>query len=301
MSTYAPALSSSDEDDDKNFYTDATKTYLKEIGYYPLLTPQQELLAAQQGNLQRLIEANLRLVVSIAKRYNNSEVPILDLIQEGNRGLIRAAHKYDPYKVNPETGKPYRFTTYATWWIRQAISRASGEQHHLIKKPVHINDKIRKALRKINDLEASLGKLPNTQEMLEVTQLSYSSLQEILILKDDAISLDAPWSDTTGNMAYGDFGYSLGETLEDTRAIDPNDVAIRNDLRDRINEALECLEPRSRDILILRFGLQGHETHTLEQCAEFFELTRERIRQIEVKALKVMRVSTLLQQFRKED
>ena len=271
----------SDED-----VTNGLHSYLGEIGRVPLLSAEREYFLAQQSARgcpharAQLVEANLRLVVSTAKRYaNGNQVLLLDLIQEGNLGLLRAAEKYDPQKINPQTGQPYRFSTYATWWIRQAISRALGEQVHLIHIPVHVVESITSVKKATRVLSLELGRDPTFDEIAERVGISRERLVELMGLAETPISLDAP--------AGEEFDYSLAETLEDARATINTDTQC---LRAVLVHAVESLpNARTREIMSMRYGLDDGECHTLEEVSHAFDLTRERIRQIEVKALRMLR------------
>ena len=268
------------EEDKGGTIDDAVKQYLKEIGTFPLLTAEQELLLAERvahGDLrahQRLIEANLRLVVSIAKHYSNQGLPLLDMIQEGNIGLMRAAQKFD-YK------RGFRFSTYATWWIRQAISRAIAEQSRTIHIPVHVVEliyKMRRITRRMYQ-EQGLEALP--EQLAAEVGLSKERVVELLNLSEQPISLDAPVAD--------DEQYHLADTLEDMSMIAPADQVSQQLLRDYVENAMTVLSPRERLIIELRYGLQDGHYHTLDEVSAEFKLTQERIRQIEVKALRKLR------------
>src|SRR5713226_7080522 len=259
---------------------DSVKQYLKEIGLYPLLTAEQELLLAERvahGDLrarQKLIEANLRLVVSIAKRYSNQGLPLLDLIQEGNIGLMRAAQKFD-YK------RGFRFSTYATWWIRQAISRAIAEHSRTIHIPVHVVELIYKIKRVARRLYQEQGIEPLPEQIAAEVGLTKERIVELLNVSEQPISLDAPMAE--------DEQYHLADAIEDTTMAAPVDEVSQKVLRANIAEAMTILNPRERTILELRYGLQDGYFHTLDEVSVEFKLTRERIRQIEVKALRKLR------------
>jgi RNA polymerase primary sigma factor len=258
----------------------AIRQYLAEIGRFPLLTAAQEMQIARrvaEGDLeaqQRLVEANLRLVVSIAKRYNNQGLYLLDLVQEGNLGLIRAVQKFDP-------SRGFRFSTYATWWIRQAISRAAGEHTRTIHIPVHVVEMIYKIKRITRMLYQELGRDPDPAEIAEAASLTKERVVELQNMAEMPISLDAPLID--------DEQYHLADILEDTCTAGPVDVVTHQVLRDQISSALQALNARERQVIELRYGLQDGHCHTLEELSSFFKLTRERIRQIEVKALRTLR------------
>lgn len=258
----------------------AIRQYLGEIGRYPLLTAEQESRLAQrviEGDIeaqQRLVEANLRLVVSIAKRYTNQGIALLDLVQEGNLGLIRAVQKFDP-------SRGFRFSTYATWWIRQAISRALAEHTRTIHIPVHVVELIYKIKRITRHLYQELGREPLAEEIAKATRLSKERIVELQSMAETPISLDAPLIE--------DEQYHLADTLEDTSTATPADAVTHQALRDQISRALETLNLRERQVIELRYGLQDGYCHTLEELSLQFKLTRERIRQIEVKALRTLR------------
>ena len=271
-----------DEDEASNDLgvDNAIRQYLAEIGRFPLLNSEQELTLAwsvAQGDMEaqrRLVEANLRLVVSIAKRYNNHGISLLDLVQEGNLGLIRAAQKFDP-------ARGFRFSTYATWWIRQAISRAVAEHTRTIHIPVHVVEMIYKIKRITRNLYQELGRDPLPEEVAEAAKMSKERVFELQSMAETPISLDAPLID--------DEQYHLADTLEDTRATAPADIVTHQALRDQITSALETLNQRERQVIELRYGLHDGHCHTLEELSACFKLTRERIRQIEVKALRTLR------------
>lgn len=270
-----------DEDNEEdNEAENAIRQYLAEIGRFPLLTPEQELKIARrvaEGDMtaqQHLVEANLRLVVSIAKRYNNHGISLLDLIQEGNLGLIRAVQKFDPRRG-------FRFSTYATWWIRQAISRAVAEHTRTIHVPVHVVELIYKMKRISRQLYQDLGRDPFPEEIATAINLSKERVVELQSIAETPISLDAPLID--------DEQYHLADTLEDTHAVAPAEIVTHQALRDQISHALETLNYRERQVIELRYGLHDGYCHTLEELSVYFKLTRERIRQIEVKALRTLR------------
>lgn len=269
-----------EEESDQQETDNAIRQYLAEIGRYPLLTAEQELRIARlvvNGNeeaQQRLVEANLRLVVSIAKRYNNHSISLLDLIQEGNLGLIRAAQKFDPQRG-------FRFSTYATWWIRQAISRAVAEHTRTIHIPVHVVELIYKMKRITRQLYQDLGRDPSSEEIAGTLHISKGRVVELQSMAETPISLDAPLIEEEQ--------YHLADTLEDTCATAPAEAATHHVLREQIASALEILSQRERQVIELRYGLQDGYCHTLEEVSTHFKLTRERIRQIEVKALRTLR------------
>ncbi|WP_242527233.1 sigma-70 family RNA polymerase sigma factor [Ktedonosporobacter rubrisoli] len=268
------------EEGEEKEVENAIRQYLAEIGRYPLLSPEQEQMVAHRvadgdQNAQRhLVEANLRLVVSIAKRYNNHGISLLDLIQEGNLGLIRAAQKFDPRRG-------FRFSTYATWWIRQAISRAVAEHTRTIHIPVHVVELIYKMKRVTRQLYQELGRDPFPEEIACAINLTKERVVELQSMAEAPISLDAPLID--------DEQYHLADTLEDTQAAAPADVVTHQVLQEHISHALETLSQRERQVIELRYGLHDGYCHTLEELSAYFKLTRERIRQIEVKALRTLR------------
>jgi RNA polymerase primary sigma factor len=281
--------SDEDEDDDeleeeavdqRGAVDDSVKQYLKEIGLYPLLTAEQELLLAERvahGDLrarQKIIEANLRLVVSIAKRYSNQGLPLLDLIQEGNIGLMRAAQKFD-YK------RGFRFSTYATWWIRQAISRTIAEHARAIHIPVHVVELIYKIKRVARRLYQEQGIEPLPEQLAAEVGLAKDRVIELLNISEQPISLDAPVAD--------DEQYHLADILEDVEVIAPVDQVSQQQQREHIERAMTVLNPRERTIIEMRYGLCDGHYHTLDDVSAKFKLTRERIRQIEVKALRKLR------------
>jgi len=268
------------EGEQRGAVDDSVKQYLKEIGMYPLLTAEQELRLAERvarGDLrarQRLIEANLRLVVSIAKRYSNQGLPLLDLIQEGNIGLMRATQKFD-YK------RGFRFSTYATWWIRQAISRAIAEHSRSIHIPVHVVELIYKIKRIARRIYQEQGLEPLPEQLAAEVGLPKERVVELLNMSEQPISLDAPMAD--------DEEYHLADMIEDMSMTMPADPASYHLLRQHIEQALTVLNPRERTIIEMRYGLKDGHSLSLDEVSTVFQLTRERIRQIEVKALRKMR------------
>ncbi len=269
-----------EEQDQRSAIDDTVKQYLKEIGTYPLLTAEQELMLAERvarGDMrarQKLIEANLRLVVSIAKRYANQGLPLLDMVQEGNIGLMRAAQKFDHKRG-------FRFSTYATWWIRQAISRAIAEHSRTIHIPVHVVELIYKIKRVARRLYQEQGLEPLPEQLAAEVGLPKERVLELLNVAEQPVSLDAPMAD--------DEQYHLADTLEDESMRAPVDQASHRQLRAHIEQAMVVLNPRERTIIEMRYGLQDGHSHTLDEVSAEFKLTRERIRQIEVKALRKLR------------
>ncbi len=269
-----------EEEDQRSAVDDSVKQYLKEIGMYPLLNAEQELQLAErvargdQRARQKLIEANLRLVVSIAKRYSNQGLPLLDLIQEGNIGLMRATQKFD-YK------RGFRFSTYATWWIRQAISRAIAEHSRSIHIPVHVVELIYKIKRVARRMYQEQGLEPLPEQLAAEIGLPRERVVELLNASEQPISLDAPMAD--------DEEYHLTDMLEDTVSTLPIDQNAYQIQRDNIEQAMTVLNPRERTIIEMRYGLKDGHSLSLEEVSTIFHLTRERIRQIEVKALRKLR------------
>ncbi len=269
-----------EEGDKRGAIDDSVKQYLKEIGSYPLLTAEQELALAEcvaKGDLrarQKLIEANLRLVVSIAKRYSNQGLPLLDLVQEGNMGLMRAAQKFD-YR------RGFRFSTYATWWIRQAITRAIAEHARTIHIPVHVVELIYKIKRVARRIYQEQGTEPLPEQLAAEMGMTKDRVIELLSVSEQPISLDAPVAE--------DELYHLADTLEDTSMKAPVDQVSQRLQREYIERVMTVLNPRERTIIEMRYGLRDGHYHTLDDVSAKFQLTRERIRQIEVKALRKMR------------
>ena len=271
---------------------DPVRMYLKEIGRVPLLSGDEEIILAQQieaGNAegatykevrlgnsakQKLIDANLRLVVSIAKRYVGRGMLFLDLIQEGNLGLIKAVDKFD-------YTKGYKFSTYATWWIRQAITRAIADQARTIRIPVHMVETINKLVRIQRQLLQDLGREPSPEEIAEGMGITVERVREIQKISQEPVSLETPIGEEEDS--------HLGDFLEDKDAVAPDDAASFILLREQIVEVFSCLTDREQQVLELRFGLKDGKPRTLEEVGQFFNVTRERIRQIEGKALTKLR------------
>jgi RNA polymerase primary sigma factor len=288
--------------------SDPVRMYLQEIGRYPLLTPQQEVELAMQAEAglraedqlddggedlptderiilervvrqadkarKRLVEANLRLVVSIAKKYVGRGLGLLDLIQEGNLGLIRAVEKFD-YR------KGFKFSTYATWWIRQAVTRALADQARTIRVPVHMVETINKLARAQRSLVQVLGRDPTIEEIAEELELEPEKVTELRRIAQDPVSLETPLGEEDDS--------TLGDFVEDTGAEIPVEAAAFHLLQSYLGLALESLNDREREVLIMRFGLADGKVRTLEEVGAHFEVTRERIRQIETKALAKLR------------
>ena len=259
---------------------DPVKQYLKEIGDYPLLTIEEEIELAkriQKGDEKAklmLADSNLRLVVSIAKRYVGRGLSFLDLIQEGNLGLLKAVEKFDHQKG-------YKFSTYATWWIRQAITRAIADQSRTIRIPVHMSEVINKTYRVSRMLTQELGREPSEQEIADIMGLPTEKVREILKVSADPISLDSPIGEEDDS--------HLGDFIKDERIMGPEEAAAYSMLQDQIAKLLETLTEREQRVLTLRFGLQDGRSRTLEEVGREFKVTRERIRQIEAKALRKLR------------
>ncbi len=277
-----------DETLDKNQYyddsnDDSVRLYLREIGKIPLLTFEEEQELAQRvlkGDKKakdKMAEANMRLVVSIAKRYNGRGLDFLDLIQEGNTGLLRAVEKFDP-------NKGFKFSTYATWWIRQAITRAIADQARTIRIPVHMVETINKLLRTQRRMTQELNREPTIEELAKELEMEISKIEYVMKIKQDITSLDA------GVGRDGDEEDSvLGDFVEDDEATTPEESATSQLLKEQVKEVLSSLSDREQKILRMRFGLDGVKSHTLEEVGREFDVTRERIRQIEAKALTKLR------------
>jgi len=259
---------------------DPVRMYLKEIGRVPLLTGDEEIKLAQrmeQGDEEakrRLAEANLRLVVSIAKRYVGRGMLFLDLIQEGNLGLIKAVEKFD-------YNKGYKFSTYATWWIRQAITRAIADQARTIRIPVHMVETINKLIRVSRQLLQELGREPQPEEIGKEMDISVERVREIMKIAQEPVSLETPIGEEEDS--------HLGDFIEDQDAPAPAEAASFMLLKEQLEEVLETLTPREEKVLRLRFGLDDGRARTLEEVGQHFGVTRERIRQIEAKALRKLR------------
>lgn len=259
---------------------DPVRMYLKEIGKVPLLSADEEIELAKRMEAgdeeakKRLVEANLRLVVSIAKRYVGRGMLFLDLIQEGNLGLIKAVEKFD-YE------KGFKFSTYATWWIRQAITRAIADQARTIRIPVHMVETINKLIRVSRQLLQELGREPRPEEIAEEMDLSEDKVREILKIAQEPVSLETPIGEEEDS--------HLGDFIPDDDAPAPAEAAAFSLLKEQLIEVLDTLTPREQKVLRLRFGLDDGRARTLEEVGKKFEVTRERIRQIEAKALRKLR------------
>ena len=259
---------------------DPVRMYLKEIGHGPLLTAEEEVELAQlmeagdEEARHRLEEANLRLVVSIAKRYVGRGMLFLDLIQEGNLGLLKAVEKFD-------YSKGYKFSTYATWWIRQAITRAIADQARTIRIPVHMVETINKLVRISRQLLQELGRDPRPEEIAKEMGISVARVHEIMKIAQEPVSLETPIGEEEDS--------HLGDFIEDEAAPAPAEAASFMLLREQLEEVLETLTDREKNVLRLRFGLEDGRSRTLEEVGQSFGVTRERIRQIEAKALRKLR------------
>ena len=259
---------------------DPVRMYLKEIGVVPLLTNEEEqelAILVEQGDTeakQRLAEANLRLVVSIAKRYVGRGMQFLDLIQEGNMGLMKAVDKFD-------YTKGFKFSTYATWWIRQAITRAIADQARTIRIPVHMVETINKLVREQRNLLQELGQDPTPEQIAERMDMTPDKVREILKIAQEAVSLETPIGEEDDS--------HLGDFIEDEVIENPVDYTTRVVLREQLDEVLDTLTDREENVLRLRFGLDDGKMRTLEDVGKVFNVTRERIRQIEAKALRKLR------------
>ena len=259
---------------------DPVRMYLKEIGKVPLLTPEEEQELARRMNAgdeeakRRMTEANLRLVVSIAKRYVGRGMLFLDLIQEGNLGLIKAVEKFD-------VEKGYKFSTYATWWIRQAITRAIADQARTIRIPVHMVETINKTIRVSRQLLQELGHDPSAEEIAAEMNMPVDKVRDILKIAQEPVSLETPIGEEEDS--------HLGDFIPDEDASEPSEAASFSLLREQLEEVLDTLAPREKKVLELRFGIVDGRTRTLEEVGKEFNVTRERIRQIEAKALRKLR------------
>lgn len=266
---------------DDDVADDSVRLYLREIGKIPLLNAEEELALAQrvvagdQKAKDQMAEANMRLVVSIAKRYVGRGLDLLDLIQEGNTGLLRAVEKFDP-------DKGFKFSTYATWWIRQAITRAIADQARTIRIPVHMVETINKLLRTQRRLTQELNREPTNDEIAKAMEIEVDKVEHIMKIKQDISSLDASIRDDEEDSVLADF-------IEDEDTVSPEESATGQLLKEQVKDMLGALTEREQKILKLRFGLEDGKSHTLEEVGQEFAVTRERIRQIEAKALAKLR------------
>ncbi len=265
-----------------DIYDDSIQMYLREIGKVPLLTGEEEISLAQRigkgdaAARKKLTEANLRLVVSIAKKYMGRNLGLLDLIQEGNLGLFRAVEKFD-------WTKGYKFSTYATWWIRQAITRALADQSRTIRIPVHMVETLNKYAQAERSLVQDLGREPLPEEIAAEMGIEVEKVYHLKKISQETVSIDSPVGEDEGEDS------SLGDFIVDEDTTKPNEVAGRQILKEYVGGILQDLDPREQKILKMRFGLEDGVTHTLEEVGEEFGVTRERIRQIESKALEKIR------------
>ena len=265
------------------FADDSVRLYLREIGKIPLLTQDEEVELAKrivEGDKKakdKMVEANMRLVVSIAKRYSGRGLDFLDLIQEGNTGLLRAVDKFDPEKG-------FKFSTYATWWIRQAITRAIADQARTIRIPVHMVETINKVLRTTRKLTQELNREPSTEEIAKELDMDVDKIEYVMRIKQDIASLDA----SVGRDG-DDEDSVLGDFVEDEERASPEDSAATQILKEQLALIISTLSEREQKIIKMRFGIGGERPHTLEEVGVEFSVTRERIRQIEAKALSKLR------------
>ena len=259
---------------------DPVRMYLKEIGRIKLLSPEEELDVAKrmaegdEDARRRMSEANLRLVVSIAKRYVGRGMQLLDLIQEGNLGLIKAVEKFD-------YTKGYKFSTYATWWIRQSTTRAIADQARTIRIPVHMVETINRVLRTSHAMVQRLGREPTTREIADELKIDENKVEEVLKIAQEPVSLETPIGEEEDS--------HLGDFIQDDESSQPSEEASYTLLREQLEEVLSTLTPREEQVLRMRFGLVDGKPHTLEEVGKEFDVTRERIRQIESKALRKLR------------
>ena len=286
---------SADDDAESVYYSDSVtvddpvKVYLKEIGRVPLLTNEEEIELAQKmvtgdaAAKKRLSEANLRLVVSIAKRYVGRGMQFLDLIQEGNLGLIKAVEKFDPTKG-------FKFSTYATWWIRQAITRAIADQARTIRIPVHMVETITRVKKVSSQLLHKNGHEPTAEEIGAEINMPADKVREILRIAQEPVSLETPIGEEEDS--------HLGDFIPDEDALAPQDAASQAMLKEQLAAVLQTLTPREEMVLRLRFGLEDGRSRTLEEVGKAFNVTRERIRQIEAKALRKLRRPTAKQKLK---
>ncbi len=278
----AEAEAANVESDDyvKDIADDSVRLYLREIGRVPLLSGEEEVELAKRimngdkAAKDKMVEANLRLVVSIAKKYIGRGLDLLDLIQEGSAGLLRAVEKFD-------YTKGFKFSTYATWWIRQAITRAIADQARTIRIPVHMVETINKLIRTQRRLVQELGREPLPEEIAAEMEMDVEKVNHIIKIKQDIVSLEAPVGEEADS--------TLGDFIEDEDSVSPEDAATYQLLKEQVNSVLALLTPREQKILRMRFGLEDGRSHTLEEVGQEFGVTRERIRQIEAKALAKLR------------
>lgn len=262
---------------------DGVQLYLKAIGDIPLLSHEEEIEWAQKvaegvpGAVNKMMEHNLRLVVNVAKKYSNKGIGLLDLIQEGNFGLKRAVEKFDHTKG-------YKFSTYATWWIRQSVTRAIADQSRTIRVPVHMVEKINKMMRLQHELVHELGREPSTLELAELMEIEEDKVQELLKIAQDPVSLEVPVGDEDGS--------TIADFVEDEDVLAPSRSLEGEMLRDELDLVLSTLTPREEEVLRYRYGIGGTNVKTLEEIGNLFGVTRERVRQIESKAIIKLRKSS---------
>ena len=260
--------------------TDPVRMYLKEIGKIPLLSSEEEMELAKrisegdENAKKRMVEANLRLVVSVAKHYLGRGMQLLDLIQEGNMGLLKAVEKFDHTKG-------YKFSTYATWWIRQSITRAVADQARTIRIPVHMVETINRVSRTSRALVQELGREPTLAEISAYLNIPEEKIAEVMKIAQDPVSLETPVGEEDDS--------HLGDFIQDSEIKEPAESASYNMLRQQLSEVMQTLSPRECKVLRLRFGLEDGRAHTLEEVGKEFDVTRERVRQIEAKALRKLR------------
>ena len=260
--------------------TDPVRMYLKEIGKIPLLSSEEEMELAKrisegdENAKKRMVEANLRLVVSVAKHYLGRGMQLLDLIQEGNMGLLKAVEKFDHTKG-------YKFSTYATWWIRQSITRAVADQARTIRIPVHMVETINRVSRTSRALVQELGREPTLAEISAYLNIPEEKIAEVMKIAQDPVSLETPDGEEDDS--------HLGDFIQDSEIKEPAESASYNMLRQQLSEVMQTLSPRECKVLRLRFGLEDGRAHTLEEVGREFDVTRERVRQIEAKALRKLR------------
>ncbi len=265
------------------FADDSVRMYLREIGKIPLLTPEEEMKLAQRivkGDKKakdKMVESNMRLVVSIAKKYVGRGLDFLDLIQEGNTGLLRAVEKFDPEKG-------FKFSTYATWWVRQAITRAIADQARTVRIPVHMYETINKVVRTARRMTAELNREPTNEELAKALDMEPEKIDYVMRIKQDIASLDASIA-----REGDDEDSALGDFVEDEERESPEESAANQILKEQLSEIISGLSSREQKIIRLRFGIGGGRPHTLEEVGNEFRVTRERIRQIEAKALAKLR------------
>ena len=278
--TAAPEQSSQESEDNHQRNLDATQLYLNEIGFSPLLSAEEEVyfarkaLKGDEAARKRMIESNLRLVVKISRRYVNRGLALLDLIEEGNLGLIRAVEKFDP-----ERG--FRFSTYATWWIRQTIERAIMNQTRTIRLPIHVVKELNVYLRAARELSQKLDHEPSAEEIANLLDKPVEDVERMLALNERVTSMDTPISPSSEK--------TVVDTVPDQQVSDPVELLQDSDLSASLNDWLDELSEKQREVVARRFGLRGHETSTLEEVGREIGLTRERVRQIQVEALRRLR------------